>query len=60
MDYRKEYDQGREQLAKWVAEGKIKSKETIVKGGLEAAEQGLVDLFRGANTGEFHPSIHSA
>jgi len=52
MDYRSEYDQGREQLAKWVAEGKLKSKETIVKGGLEAAEQALVDLFRGANTGK--------
>ena len=52
MDYRSEYGRAREQLAKWFAEGKIRSKETIVKGGLDAAEKALVDLFRGVNTGE--------
>ena len=36
----------------WLAEGKIKKNETIIKGGLKAAEQGLVDLFRGINSGK--------
>ena len=52
MDYRSEYGKAREQLAEWVTQGKIKSQETIVKGGLEAAEKALVGLFKGANTGE--------
>jgi len=51
MDYLSEFGQAREQLAKWFAEGRIKSKETIVKGGLDAAETALVDLFKGVNTG---------
>ncbi|CAK7225742.1 hypothetical protein SBRCBS47491_005992 [Sporothrix bragantina] len=39
-------------LAQWVAEGKLKSKEYVVKGGLRVAEQALVDLFKGVNTGK--------
>jgi len=54
MDYRSRYPQAREQLAKWVAEGKLRSKETIIRGGLDAAEKALVDLFKGVNTGELH------
>jgi len=51
FDYAKEYPAAREQLAQWLAEGKLQRKETIVKGGLEAAEQALVDLYNGINTG---------
>ncbi|KAL8991094.1 MAG: hypothetical protein Q9177_000405 [Variospora cf. flavescens] len=52
FDYASQYHSAREQLARWLAEGKIQRKETIVKGGLEKAEQALVDLYQGINTGK--------
>ena len=52
MDHRDKYPQARGDLSAWLAEGKIKKNETIIKGGLKAAEQGLVDLFRGINSGK--------
>jgi len=51
FDYVKEYPAARKELAQWLAEGKLQRKETILKGGLKAAEQGLVDLYNGINTG---------
>jgi NADPH-dependent curcumin reductase CurA len=42
----------REEMARWIAEGKMKKSETILRGGLEAAEQGLIDLYKGINTGK--------
>jgi len=39
------------QVSKWLAEGKIKSKDTIVD-GFENASKALVDLFKGDNTGK--------
>lgn len=52
LDYIKDFPEARKQLAQWLSEGKLKRKETVVKGGLSVAEQALVDLFRGANTGK--------
>ncbi|TLS27655.1 hypothetical protein PpBr36_04816 [Pyricularia pennisetigena] len=52
FDYIKEYAQARQDLAKWLEEGKIKRGETIVKGGLNVIEQTLVDLFNGVNKGK--------
>lgn len=52
FDHAKEYPAARKQLAQWLAEGKIKRQETIVKGGLKVAEQTLDALFKGSNTGE--------
>lgn len=52
FDFVKEYPAARKQLAQWLAEGKIKRQETIVKGGLKVAEQTLDALFKGSNTGE--------
>ena len=51
FDYINEYPAARKELAQWLAEGKIQRKETIIKGGLKAAEQALVDLYNGINTG---------
>ncbi|KAF2186944.1 NAD(P)-binding protein [Zopfia rhizophila CBS 207.26] len=51
-DYAKQFSEAKKQLAQWLSEGKLKRKETIVKGGLPKAEQALVDLFNGANTGK--------
>lgn len=53
FDYEKQYSEARKQLAQWLSEGKLKRKETIVKGGLLKAEQALVDLYNGVNTGKF-------
>jgi len=52
LDYAKRYAEGRKQLTQWLEEGKIQRKETIVKGGLVAAEQALLDLYQGVNTGK--------
>jgi NADPH-dependent curcumin reductase CurA len=52
FDFTKEFPAARKELAQWLSEGKIKRKETIIKGGLKAAEQALVDLYNGINTGK--------
>ncbi|KAI4172527.1 MAG: hypothetical protein LQ346_008591 [Caloplaca aetnensis] len=51
FDYANEFPEARQQLAQWLAEGKLQRKETIIKGGLVKAEQALVDLYNGVNTG---------
>lgn len=53
LDHVKDYPRARAELAGWIAEGKLKKTETIVKGGLKVAEQALVDLYKGINTGMF-------
>lgn len=52
FDYAKKYPAALQELASWLAQGKLKRKEHIVSGGLEAAPQALVDLYAGANTGK--------
>ncbi|OAL38156.1 hypothetical protein AYO20_02608 [Fonsecaea nubica] len=52
FDYAKEFPRALKDLAQWLAEGKIKRKETIVKGGLDQAENALRDLYQGLNTGK--------
>ena len=52
FDYQDQYPQALKELAQWLQEGKIQRKETIIKGGLAKAEQGLADLYNGINTGK--------
>jgi hypothetical protein len=52
FDFEKQYPEARKQLAQWLAEGKLKRKETIVKGGISKAEEALVGLFAGKNIGK--------
>ena len=33
-------------------DGRVKFRETVVEGGIEAAPQAFIDLLRGANTGK--------
>ena len=40
------------EVGAWVREGRVKFRETIVDGGVEAAPQAFIDLLRGANTGK--------
>jgi NADPH-dependent curcumin reductase CurA len=57
FDYADRYAEGRKQLAQWLSEGKLKRKQTIVEGGLAKAEQALIDLFAGANTGMLYVCV---
>lgn len=57
FDYISRYGEARKELAQWLSEGKLQRKETIVKGGLKAAEQALLDLFKGVNTGKCSMSL---
>ncbi|KFY32593.1 hypothetical protein V493_00062 [Pseudogymnoascus sp. VKM F-4281 (FW-2241)] len=52
FDYVKDFPAARRELVQWLSDGKLKRKETIVKGGLRAAEQALVALYNGINTGK--------
>jgi NADPH-dependent curcumin reductase CurA len=60
FDYQDRYPEARTQLAQWLAEGKIKRKETVVKGGLRNAEQALVGLYQGINTGKLLVEVSPA
>jgi NADPH-dependent curcumin reductase CurA len=53
FDYASQYAAARKEIAQWLSEGKLQRKETIIKGGLKAAEKGLLDLYQGINTGKF-------
>jgi NADPH-dependent curcumin reductase len=50
-DFAAKYAEGATQLARWVVEGKLKSKETIVD-GLEKAPTAVNTLFDGNNVGK--------
>lgn len=52
FDYADKYAAARKELAQWLSEGKLKRKETIIKGGITNAEGALVGLFEGKNTGK--------
>ncbi|KAK2616179.1 hypothetical protein QQS21_000811 [Conoideocrella luteorostrata] len=52
FDHKDRVPEIRKELSQWLAEGKLKKTETIVKGGLGAAQQALVDLYHGANQGK--------
>ncbi|KAL4925295.1 NADP-dependent oxidoreductase [Aspergillus undulatus] len=60
FDYAKQYQQAREELSAWLAQGKLIRKDHIVPGGLEAAPRSLVDLFAGANTGKMMVEVAPA
>jgi hypothetical protein len=51
FDYASRFPEARKEIAQWLAEGKLQRKETIVRGGLGAAEQALLDLYKGINIG---------
>ena len=59
LDYKEHYSAARQELSKWLAEGKIQRKETILKGGLGVAERALVGLFKGTNTGKLLVEVKS-
>lgn len=52
FDYASQFAAAKKELSQWLSEGKIQRKETIIKGGLKAAEKALGDLYKGINTGK--------
>jgi len=50
-DYQRRYEEARTQLLKWISEGKLQSRETIIE-GFDKLPEALVLLFDGANTGK--------
>ena len=59
FDYKDQYPAAQQELSKWLAEGKIQRKETIVKGGLGVAEKALLGLYKGTNTGKLLVEVKS-
>jgi NADPH-dependent curcumin reductase CurA len=51
-DYTDRYPEAIEALAGWVREGKLKSREDVVEGGIAKFPETLLKLFRGENTGK--------
>ncbi|WP_330180461.1 NADP-dependent oxidoreductase [Nocardia sp. NBC_01503] len=52
FDYADRYPEAGAQLAQWLAEGRIKSREHVVEGGVAQFGETLNMLFTGANTGK--------
>ena len=52
FDYSSRYGEALQEMAGWLARGELRSKETVVEGGVRAFPQALLKLFRGENTGK--------
>lgn len=52
FDYEKRYDEGREYIAKAIADGKLESRFHIVDGGVGKCPEALQGLYTGANDGK--------
>ncbi len=52
FDYAERYAEGVAQLAQWRESGELRSREDVVRGGLNRFPEVLLMLFRGENTGK--------
>jgi NADPH-dependent curcumin reductase CurA len=52
FDYAKRYPEGVAQLAEWRGSGELRTREDVVRGGLERFPEVFLMLFRGGNTGK--------
>lgn len=52
FDYEKQYPQAKKELAQWLAEGKIKRLETVIRGGITEMPNALRALYEGVNQGK--------
>lgn len=52
FDYADRYREALQEMAGWLAVGKLQSRETVVEGGVRAFPQALLSLFAGENTGK--------
>jgi len=60
FDYADRYPQAMAELAGWLKDGKIVSREHVVRGGVEAFPETLLMLFDGVNTGKLVLALDSA
>ena len=52
FDYAARYGEAAREMAQWIAQGKLKAREDIVEGGIDAFPETLLRLFRGENFGK--------
>ena len=52
FDYAERYGEAAREMAHWIAAGRLKAKEDVVKGGIDAFPETLLMLFEGTNTGK--------
>ena len=52
FDYAARYGEAAREMAQWIAEGKLKAREDIVAGGIDAFPEALLRLFKGENFGK--------
>jgi len=52
FDYADRYAEAVGEMARWMSEGKLTSKEDVVEGGVDAFPEALLKLFRGENVGK--------
>ncbi|PHH87652.1 hypothetical protein CDD83_8586 [Cordyceps sp. RAO-2017] len=60
FDHQDAWPQARKELSAWLAQGRLKKNETIIKGGLASAEHALLDLFKGVNKGKLIVEVKSS
>jgi NADPH-dependent curcumin reductase CurA len=58
FDYAERYGEAAREIAQWIAQGRLKSREDVVPGGIEAFPEVLLRLFEGANTGKLVLDLH--
>jgi len=52
FDYAERYGEAAREMAHWIAAGRLKAKEDVVKGGIDSFPETLLMLFEGTNTGK--------
>jgi NADPH-dependent curcumin reductase CurA len=52
FDYASRYGEAVGEMAGWIAEGKLKTREQVVEGGVDTFPDALLKLFRGENIGK--------
>ena len=52
FDYADRYGEAAREMAGWIAAGKLKTREDVVEGGVDAFPETLLKLFKGENTGK--------
>ena len=59
-DYADRYPQARAELAGWLREGRLISREQIIEGGVRAFPDALLKLYAGANLGKLIVAVAPA
>lgn len=60
FDYEDRYPEAREQIGRWLADGTVVARETVLPGGVEAFPDALLGLYAGVNTGKLVLEVDAA